>query len=358
MSNKFLKFVVFSLVGLAVFMTGYLFTRKTDTVSQQALINNSLVERFDKTEEKYVEPTGIFDITAGEASYPNISKTGEIWYYLPKSGELRAVSIKNLQAGSTLVAKIQAGATNITWGADKKLLAHYPTEVIFYDLGSNFSKRYDKIIKNPAISKNGDKLAYNYFNDETGEGNISIADPALDAYKNILSTRFSGWQIKWLDEKRLALVKPPTLENTQYSVFVLDIETGSLQNLLDSKSNLELTWSSNGQKVIYSYVDPYIQERGFYVMGLETREEIQLKSTIDASKCTWSIDNKTVYCAGPDSFVSIDTSAPEAPAKEITNPTDTNIAANATDLLLNSTEDYLVFKNSKDGKLYGLSLSK
>lgn len=358
MSNKFLKFVVFSLVGLAVFLAGYLFSRKSDLTNQQALINNSLVTRFDKTEEKYSAPTGLFELTPGEANFPNVSNTGEIQYYVPKNGEIRSASVKNSAAGSTLIAKIQPNASYISWGTNKTLVATYSTGSIFYDLSSNYSKKYDSQIKSPALNKAGDKIAYTYFNNESGEGNISIADTKLESYKNILSTRFAGWQIHWLDNSHLALLKPPTLENTQYSLFLLDIESGALQNILDSKGNLELVWSVGGQKLAYSYVDIYTQEKGLYYMDLSAKEEVKLKSVVDASRCTWSMDNKTVYCAGTDSFVSIDTTAPETTAKEITNPTDADPAANATNLLLNSTEDYLIFKNSKDGKLYGLSLSK
>ncbi len=356
MSNKFLHFIVFSFIGLAVFLAGYLVSRKSDPADQQALINNSLVERFNQTEEKHAAPTGIFTLTSGEASFSYVSISGEVLYYVPKNGEIRSVSIKNPTAGSTLVAKLQPNANHISWGVNKALVANYPTGSIFYDLTSNFSKKYAANIKNPILSKTGAKIAYAYFNNETEEGNISIADSQLESYKNILATRFANWQIKWLDNDRLALTKPPTLENTQYSLFVLDIETGALQNVLDSKNNLELVWSGNGQKIVYSYVDPSTQEKGLYYMDLNTKKEVPLKPTLDASKCVWSIDNKTVYCADQNSFVSIDTLSPDTPAKEIANPNGVNPVANAIDLTLNSTEDYLIFKNSKDGKLYGLSL--
>ena len=335
-----------------------MFTRKTDLTGQQALINNSLVTRFDKTEEKYVAPTGLFELTSGEASFPSISTNGEIFYYVPKNGEIRSISIKNTASGSALAAKIQPNASHISWGANKTLIASFPTGSIFYDLASNYSRKYAPAIKSPVLNKAGDKIAYAYFNEESGEGNVSIADPKLESYKNILSTRFSGWQMRWLASDRLALIKPPTLENAQYSLFVLEVVGGALQNVLDSRSNLELVWSGNGQKIVYSYIDQYVQEGGLYVMDLGAKEEAKLKPVFDASGCVWSIDNETVYCTGQNSFVSIDTSTPEAPAKEIANPTGANAAANATNLLLNSTEDYLIFKNTKDGKLYGLSLSQ
>lgn len=333
-------------------------SRKSDPTDQQALINNSLVERFSQTEKKYVAPTGTFGLASGETNFPYLSAISEVLYYVPKNGEIRSVSIKNPTTGATLVAKIPPNASYINWGTNKTLIAGYPTGSIFYDLTSNFSKKYAANIKNPVLSKTGTKVAYAYFNNEMREGNISIADPKLESYKNILATRFANWQINWLGDNKLALIKPPTLENTQYSLFILDIESEALQNVLDSKSNLELAWSGNGQKIVYSYVDPYIQEKGLYYMDLNTNEEIKLKSVLDASKCVWSLDNKTVYCAGKDSFISLDTSSPYAPPKEIAVPGASGVSASATNLLLTSAEDYLIFKNSQDGKLYGLSLDQ
>lgn len=353
MAQKFLAFVVFFLVGTALFLAGYLFNRKSDNANQQALIDNTLVSRFTQIEEKYAAPAGIFALTSGEVSFPHVLSGDEVLFYLPRGGEIKSVSVKNPATGATLVAKIQPNASHINWGTNKTLIATYPTSSIFYDLPSGFSKKYDALIKNPVLNKAGDKIAYTYFNNESGEGNISIANPKIESYKNILPTRFAGWQINWLDNNRLALMKPPTLENTQYSLFVLDIAGGALQNALDSKNNLELAWSGNGQKIVYSYVDPYTQERELHYMDFDAKERVKLNSVLDASKCVWGIDNKTVYCANKGSFISLDTSSLNAPPKEITS---SSASAAATNLLLTNTGDYLIFKNSKDGKLYGLSL--
>jgi hypothetical protein len=95
-------------------------------------------------------------------------------------------------------------------------------------------------------------------------------------------------------------------------------------------------------------------------MDLANREEIPLNTVISTSRCVWSIDNKTVYCAGKDSFVTIDTSSAQPTAQKITTltPEAQTSSATATDLLLTSSENYLIFRNSQNGKLYGLNLNK
>lgn len=357
MSNKLLHFIVFSLIGLAVFLAGYIFSQRSDTSGQQALINNSLAERFNQTEEKYVEPTGLFELTSGEASSPTVSANSkEVWYYSARSGDIRSVSIQNPLAGSTLVAKIQPNAANISWGINKTLVANYATGAIYYDLNTNFSKKYDVKIKNPVLDKTGTKIAYTYFNEEAREGNISLADPKIESFKNILPTRFAGWQIRWLNESTLALIKPPTLENTQISLFTLDTEEKTLQNILDFKNNLKVAWSADGQKIVYSYIDPTNGQNELFFMDLAVKKEIPLNLSYDASKCAWRLDNKTIYCATTDSFVYFDATATTIETNAVANLQNTDIGS-ATNLFLTGTEDYLIFKNTKDGKLYGLRLN-
>jgi hypothetical protein len=93
-------------------------------------------------------------------------------------------------------------------------------------------------------------------------------------------------------------------------------------------------------------------------MDTATQEEINLNAALNASKCVWSINNKTIYCAGKDSFVTIDTSSTQPLAKKIATLSSEaqNSAATASNLLLTSLEDYLIFQNTQNGKLYGLNL--
>lgn len=364
MARKVTIFLVFILAALAMFLAGYLISKKSLTLTggqnQQALINNSLVARFEESPEKRVPPIGLFALSRDRADFSTLSADGkEILYYNPDSGEIKSVSTKNVAGGSTLVAKIQAGASRISWASNKTLVATYSGGSIFYDLNSNTSNKLDNKIRNPVLSRAGDKLAYNYFDTGTGEGNISVADPLVESFKVILPTRFENWQIGWVNNNVLSLITSPTPGNPTSLLFTLNTETKSLHNILDSKNNLEVVWSPNGQKIIYSYGSDPVQEGGLYFMDLANQEEVGLNINLDASKCTWSIDNKTVCCAGKDSFVTIDTSAAQPAAEDIsTLPKEIlSSAATASNLLLTSSEDYLVFKNTQNGKLYGLSLS-
>lgn len=357
MAKNLTLFLTLILASLVTFLAGYLFTRNKNPLNQQALINNSLVSRFTKTEEKYLEPTGLFKL-AREASFPVLSADGkEILYYNARNGEVRSVPFRVVSPVSSLLAKIQPGANKITWSANKTLLAAYSTGDIYYDLSSNFSKKYDSKIKNPVLDKTGTRIAYTLFDPKIGNGSITIADPRIDSHKEILPTRFASWQIMWLGDNELALVKPPTLENSNSSLFLLNVKEKTLNQVLDSKKNLEVAWSPNRQKILYSYTDLYTNNGEFYIMDLDTKENRRLSPDHNASGCAWSLDNKTVYCAGSDSFVFFDTSAPDIKTRTVNAPVNPDTTY-ATDIFLTSAEDYLIFKNSNDGQLYGLRIEE
>lgn len=363
MAKKIIIFLVFTLAALAMFLAGYLISKKslTSGQNQQALINNSLVSRFQEAPERHVSPIGLFTLSRDRAAFPTLSANGkEILFYNPENGEIRSVSVQNMAGGSTLVAKIQPSARQISWATNKTLVATYSSGSIFYDLNSDSSKKLDNKIKNPALSRAGDKLAYNYFDVEAREGNISIADPIVEIFKTLMPTRFENWQIGWVNNDVLSLIARPAPGNLISSLFTLDTKTKSLHSVLDSKNNLEVVWSPNGQKIIYSYSNDPAQESGLYFMDLSNQEEVGLNTNFGASKCTWSIDNKTAYCAGGDSFIALDTSSANPTPENIPNIPKENInsSTTATNLLLTSAEDYLIFINSQNGRLYGLNLGQ
>jgi hypothetical protein len=362
MTRKITIFLIFVLVGLATFLTGYLFSKRSleNSTADQALIGNSLVDRFNQAPEKRITPTGLFELSQEEASFPNISTNGnEILYYMPASGEIRSVKIQD-PTGSVLISKIQPNASRIKWANNKTLIADYSSSSIFYDLNSGTSHKLDPRIKNAVLMKSGDKVAYNYFDETTGTGNISIANSDFQAYKNILPTRFDGWGIGWLSDTMLTLIKPAITDIPSVSVFKLSTDGVTFENILEFKNNLEIAWSSDNQKILYSYANPSTKENGLYFMDLALKNEVALNQNIDASKCVWSIDDKTVYCATSSGFVILDTSSdqptPQPLAQAVVGAGDA--AASATDLELTSIEDYLIFKNLSDGKLYGLGLGQ
>lgn len=343
------------------FLAGYLVSRRSgiENPNQRALIDNSLIDRFQKQPAKYAQPTGPFALSEKEVSSQTVTGDGKgMFYYDSKSGQIRSVLFQN-SGGYTLILTIPPNAEQISWALNKTLVATYKTGVIYYDLSSGFSKKLDPQTINPVLSRSGDKLAFDYFDTSTGTGEIRITDPKSGGYKKVMPTLFRDYQMRWLGDAKLSLIKTPTQDNPTFWLFVLDTETGRLQRLLDSKTDLWIRWSPNGQKLIYSYADPSTSKKTLYLMNLSDLEEIRLADASEISDCVWSVDNKTIYCANKDSFFTVDTSSSDMILKNINTPFKGNIgsfANGATSLILSSSEGYLIFKSSDSGKLYALPL--
>lgn len=359
MTKKFPIFLVFTLVALATFLGGYLISRRSaGNLDQRALIDNSLVDRFDKSPEKRAPQKGLITLSRDEAAFPTLSADGKaIFYYVPLTGEIRSTATQNMPNGSSLVARIQPNAQQILWANNKTLIASYSSGNIYYDLNSNTSRKIDPQFINPTISKSGNRIAFTVFDSKSEQGNISVSDQNMEVRKDIMPTRISNWRPSWINGSVLSLLRPPLNQNPTTALYTLDIQTGNFQNVTELKDGLEILWSPSGQKLVYSYND----EKGnpwLYFMDMSVRDEMGMDQPTKASKCTWSIDNKTLYCAGKNSFISIDTSSQGFTTREIPNPREgINSAAAAINLFLTSSEDYILFKDSQSGKLYGISIN-
>ncbi len=357
MAKKITIFLFFILIGSAIFLIGYSFSQTPPATDQQALINNSLVSRFEKNPERRTSVTGLIQLSKGAAAFPTLSTDGkEIRYYVPKSGEIRSVSVKDLNNGSVLVSTIVPNANQISWSINRILIATYDHGPVYYDLSAGLLKKLNPKIKNPVLSKTGDNVAYINFDDKEQSGTIRISDSKFEDFKNIMPTHLGSWKISWINDHLLSLVKPPESNGDGSWLFNLDIQTKSLDKILEAKTNLQIAWSPDGQKLIYSYTDPSTNSSNLYLMDPTDKIEHLLKNDLNANKCVWSIDNKTVYCAGVNSFLSFDTTLPELSPKTITIPTNYGVIdlENATGLFLTSSENFIIFQDATNGKLYGL----
>lgn len=362
MSKKITTLVLLAVGGLAAFLAGYLASRHPAIENRQATLDNSLISRFEETAEKHAPPSGLFLVSKDKAAFPKLSANGrEILYYNPESGDIRSVSASNLLGGSATIAKIHPGANQISWGQNKTLMASYINGSTYYDLiNSGFSKKLDNKIKNPVFSRAGDKVAYVWFDEGAGTGSVGVANPTFENFKSVMPTRFGNWQLGWLNAKTLYIIKikPATLENPLATLFTLNVETKALEKILDSKNNLEMVPAADGKKLLYSYTDSYSGETNLYTTELANNQETPLNIPGKASSCAWSVDNNTIYCARADSFFAVDTSLPDQSPRKLTKPGQGGNFASINNLILTSSEDYLIFVNTRDERLYGLGLGK
>lgn len=367
--KKALKFILILLVVAAISFAASVFLSSKDSSSTETAADtgSSLKDRFDGTTKEYSPAAkGSTKITSDEVDFLLfLPDRQEIRYYNTRTGEIKAIK---LASGNTIssVATIKARATALTWSPDgTEVIGIYPGESIYTNIKTNTSKTISENIINPRFSRTSSNIAYLYYNASSTDGNISIADSQFKNYKNILKTRLKNWELQWTDERRLSLIATSTTSHLN-SLFLLEIATGNLESLVDSKESLETNWAPDGNQLVFSRRSRKGLE--LYYLNLADRSVETLNLFGRASKCAWTSDSSSLYCAIPDkaltpdgsngsedSFVKIATLPLRKPEVLYTSADASFV--DARDLIYSGAQHALFFKNFKDGRLYELPVN-
>lgn len=312
--------------------------------------------RFEAPQEHNISKTGPQKISADEASFPFlVAATGEIRYYHARSGDIRTVKLPS--GAPTTVATIKPFATGITWSPDgNELIADYAIGRTYVNLKTGVSKKLDAKIVNPVFATATSDVAYVYFNDATGEGNISIADSQFKNFKNILKTRLKQWGLQWTTERRLSLVATSPITNLE-TLFLLDTQTKELTSLIDQQSDLDTRWSPDGKKLAYSRRTRQAKAK-LFLMDADSTTEQPLDLAVAASRCAWSSDSAALFCANTDgSLVKLSAANPSQAPEKLLSADEMNFV-DAQEMIYVNALQALVFKNLKDGRLYFVTIAQ
>ena len=278
-------------------------------------------------------------------------------YYLPDTGQIYEIT-PSAPKNQTLVAKLKPGAMKIVWSRDGSIaIASYTDGLIRYDLAKNTSAPVNEKIFDPVFSPYSDDIAYVYFDEDTGEGNISVADGAFSAYKNLMKTRLQNWRIQWISKTMLAMsaISP---ENQLHNLFTLDTETKKLTPVLENQKEFKALWSPDGNTLLFSRVKSKATQLLWMRSGDAAAQIIPLETP--ASRCAWARPNDqqvgrasvtVIYCASESKLVRIrigDTADPI----QVASITD------AEDILISPDQRTAIYRNYRDGRIYAIHLTK
>lgn len=213
-----MKRIFFAILGINVLLAIFLIGRQSadrtaryDANAELALAGNSLVDRFHPAKEKRLPPSGPVKLSNDPGEWLQIAPAGrELLYYLPRSGEIRAVAL-DLAGGvlpvPRLAATLKPNLKSIVWPpAATTLLAEDNAGWTYYALPAGTKRPLETGARRPAFSPDGKKAAYLRFDNNAGTGEIRITDLASGLAKAVLKTRSAGWEITWLDGANLGLV--------------------------------------------------------------------------------------------------------------------------------------------------------
>ncbi|MDP3954141.1 MAG: hypothetical protein Q8Q06_01840 [bacterium] len=356
-TEKFMKFLIAVLIVTAFSLGGYIWTKKGG-LQTASLLENSLISRFTgDAEEKLSPDLKLARITSEDSRFAVLSEDGKnVIYYVPSSGEIKSVPI-NGSGNSINVAVVDKLAENITWSKNRKeLILTRNSRSKYFNLSSGLAKELPVNALYPAFSQFENRISYVSFNNEEGSGHINVADPKIEGFKELVPTRSSYWLSGWVKESIVYLHKPDLRYYELSTVYTLDIQTGKLAPIVELDKHLSFEWSPTGNKILYSSEDPGDGKLKLHVNELLSGNISNLDLETSASKCSWGNNEETIYCSKPgpggDTFYMVTLSSKDGPQKIITPDENTD----ATELVLTSSGDYLIFRNLNNNRLYSLLL--
>ncbi|MBU2068115.1 hypothetical protein KKE13_00840 [Patescibacteria group bacterium] len=244
-----------------------------------------------------------------------------------------------------------------------------------YDYNTKISTLLSGDIRWVTWSPQQDKIAYQYYNSRTEDNNISVAQPDGSDWTSIFQTRMKDLIVEWPSSSKIAIrTKPSGL--AQSIVYTINLTDNNFQKIINETYGLTVLWSPLGNKILYSETDNKGKNLKLKISDLKNQLVSELTIVTLPEKCTWSQDNRTVFCAVPknisnlavlpddyykkkisfnDDFWRINIDTGEAIKIYETTDSEAN-AYNAKELILPPLEDYLLFINQKDDLLYSLEL--
>ncbi|MBL7154955.1 MAG: hypothetical protein ISS88_00405 [Candidatus Portnoybacteria bacterium] len=279
-----------------------------------------------------------------------------------------------------LSSNILLNLLKVIWSPNKdKVIAVFEENGLprkyLYDYNTGISTALDRNIRWLAWSPIEDKIAYQYYNSQTEDNNISIANPDGSQWTNVFTTRMKNLIVEWPSLGQVVIrTKPSGL--AQSVVYTVNLATGDFQKIISETYGLTVLWSPLGDKLLFSETNNQGKNLKLKIADLAKSTIGELNFVTLPEKCVWSQDNRTLFCAVPknisdsatlpddyykkrisftDEFWAINLDAQEAirifiPENEGTATYD------AKELLLSPQEDYLLFINQPDGLLYSLEL--
>jgi hypothetical protein len=180
----------------------------------------------------------------------------------------------------------------------------------------------------------------------------------LQNKRKILSTRSNIKYLQWPQADYLSLIIGS--EDGTAALFTLNLN-GELTRVTDFVLDLRIRWSRDGSRVLISFYDA---EGTLQLMQYSVAREMEsaIAPGIRADECAWSIDGETLVCGVDDStpFEPGDITSQRIERISL-NPVEraTIMPSNARkvtvkEILLSPLENYVLFINSFDQKVYSL----
>ena len=248
------------------------------------------------------------------------------------------------------------------WSNDKtRVILSFPTEEgvanILYDLTKQKTTPLDAEITDFVFGPKDNRFVF------ARDGQVYLSDADYKKPSLIYSGRILNAMLSWPEASTVYIITPAS-EYVPGALLSLNIKNGALKKILEAPA-LIINPSLDGKKLLYS------SRNSLFLADNAGKGLMPLPFSTLASKCVFAANMVNLYCAVPKSMPSnfviddyykglIDFDDEFKKVNLKTNDV-SNIQApegnfDAQNLIISPKEDYLMFVNRKDGKLYSIKI--
>ncbi|MDO8496459.1 MAG: hypothetical protein Q7S43_03320 [bacterium] len=355
MNQKLLITLTVVSLSFTAFLGGYLISQNDFHKNPSSDSTGNILDKFSNNNPDPTIKMGtsqtLRPLSPRSAISPVISKEKDsVLYYEKDTGKDFEVTLYDMREKSVSDGTLPNLIKTI-WASSRKevvSLFYYPkgNHYKYFNYKTKVSTDLGTDIKSLAFSPDGNQVVY--FRDKEGSRGIFISEPDGSSFKNILPSRLENAEVYWPSGNLLSFKIEVAGGSELYSLS----KTGEIKKILDSRDRLEVKWSGDGSKVLFSQQTD--SGLGLFYKDISSESETPHNIATSESKCDWGIDGKSIVCGvsgssgAGDEFYEI---GMDGTKKLLSSPT-TRI--DTAELFLSGLDDYIVILNSLDNKLYML----
>jgi hypothetical protein len=354
------KIIIVLIVGLIGGFYWFFHSKKIPDSSRGAFLGRFVDQPAPEPSEN--SPT-LRSLSSARVVSPTINaRDNSVIYYEKNTGRVIEVNInskKEFVASNTSLINF----VKTIWSPNGE-------EVIslFTSKGGAEYRYYNYLTKKVASLGNLDSVAFSpdgtylvYFKKDLDAGYIAVSQPDGSNPKKILQTKLASLNLYWPAPDKIYFTTQNYSDQT-WILFSLSLD-GNLDKILDSKNELDISWSRDGGYLLYSYLNNK-GTQSLFILDADRQKESALTLNTLASKCAWTLDAKTIICGVPtapsnDPLVSsaigddiYEYALKDGSKKHLAGADFQDLRVQ--EMFLSPLEDFILFVNGFDGKLYGL----
>lgn len=224
------------------------------------------------------------------------------------------------------------------------------------------------------ITVSKDKKNFFYLNPVSGGVAGLTYNFATKQKKQIFDSPLTEWIADWGSDTKISLTTKASGQAPGYA-YAVDVKTSAMTRIVGNETGLTTNMSPDGKKFLYATYSAAGLKN--FIFDTTSGVSTPVSPTTLPEKCVWTKDSKDIYCLAPtraltgtlpDDWYKGKVSSEDA--LWITDMVNYNgnivydfkqksgQSLDGVSPMLNAADDYLLFKNKKDGTLWGFDLSK